>query len=565
MSATLGARMAPLATAHVPVLSATSAVRSIALTIVQAVVLCGLAFALERAALWQVTTLGSMVLRPLPALLLASLLRQQETPWRAALPLLAGGFLARFEPGGLLGGQVVALLADALQAALAAGAAGWWLRGSNADMTRMGPCATVLAIGTVAALGVTGGMYGFTQAWPGAAPQAGFIPAFGFANVTGILVCLPWFATIRQRLVGQHVPRILALALTLGVTAVIYFCHAPLLPMLPLPILVGACFIDLATMATCLNVGAALAIVSMAAGGHAEAGLAAALGLARPVLLQAFLLTEVGTALPLALVLGERSRLVSITKAALEHATQKSAEKSRFIAVLSHEIRTPMNGIIGFADLLGCTPLTCEQEGYVAKLQGAAESLLMLVNDLLDFSKAEAGKLLVRRQAFALPVLIEDVVAVARATPGGTSTRVAIEIDAAVARWVEGDPVRLQQVLVNLLANAITHGGGESVSVRVRPVWRRPDSLRFEIADKGPGIPPNLRQSLFEPFVQLQNAENRGIGTGLGLAICRQIVTQMPGGDIGITNDAGPGCVFWFELCLPAAHVEGPVLHREAA
>ncbi|AKK65503.1 histidine kinase [Xanthomonas oryzae pv. oryzicola] len=236
-------------------------------------------------------------------------------------------------------------------------------------------------------------------------------------------------------------------------------------------------------------------------------------------------------------------------KQAAEAAT---LAKGEFLATMSHEIRTPLNGIIPMLELISSGQLSLDQRDMLQTATSSSLQLLRIVDDILDYSKLEANKLELEITTFNLRELLNGVVQLLQRTAEGRQLRLSLDIEPSVRLLVRGDPIRLRQVLGNLIGNAIKFTERGSVDIQLRRLGetRAQHLLRFQVRDTGIGIAPDQQARLFRSFAQADASTTRLYGgTGLGLAICKRIIDLM-GGRIGVESEPGRGSTFWFEIPL---------------
>lgn len=237
------------------------------------------------------------------------------------------------------------------------------------------------------------------------------------------------------------------------------------------------------------------------------------------------------------------------TERALEESRRATELKGQFLANMSHEIRTPMNGIIGMSELILAGDLQEHTREHAEIVRSSAESLLLVLNDVLDVSKIQAGEFKLQSLPFDLSTEVEDVAYLQAAAALKKNVEILVDISPEVPTHVKGDPNRLRQILLNLMSNAVKFTDEGHIFVRVQ---NKDGSILFEVIDTGPGIPKDKFDSLFRSFEQLDGSNTRKHqGTGLGLSIAASLVKLM-GGEIGVHSELGVGSTFWFKLNLPA-------------
>ena len=253
-------------------------------------------------------------------------------------------------------------------------------------------------------------------------------------------------------------------------------------------------------------------------------------------------------------------------EAARDEALSMSTAKSEFLARMSHEIRTPMNGVLGMTELLQNTQLDEKQERFARTIYGSAESLLHIINDILDISKIEAGKLELDIAPFDLRHMVEECLDLLAESAHRKDLELIGAFQADAHIFVEGDSLRLRQILINLLSNAVKFTQQGEIIVRVEEQEDDTESVlyRFAVEDTGVGIDPGNLEKIFEPFTQEDGSTTRRFGgTGLGLSICKQLVDLMQG-EIGVESNGGRGCAFWFTVRLQKDSTQPELMGAEA-
>ncbi|PAW76379.1 MAG: hypothetical protein B9S32_15520 [Verrucomicrobia bacterium Tous-C9LFEB] len=264
--------------------------------------------------------------------------------------------------------------------------------------------------------------------------------------------------------------------------------------------------------------------------------------------------------------ISDRKELEKSLKSAKEAAELNSKTKSTFLAIMSHELRTPMNSVCGFADSLKHTELNAEQADYVSKIESSAGKLLFIINDILDYSKIEAGRLRLESIPFDLLHSIEETTEMLRPQFEEKCIDFSLQVEGPHSLPLKGDPIRLHQIVVNLLANAIkfTDHGKISLRVHSRPIENNFCEVEISVQDSGIGMSVDQQSVLFQPFSQVDSSTTRKYGgTGLGLAICKRLCEMMDG-HIWVVSQPGQGSTFTFSVRLEQTHLASAPQPQEA-
>jgi two-component system sensor histidine kinase RpfC len=256
--------------------------------------------------------------------------------------------------------------------------------------------------------------------------------------------------------------------------------------------------------------------------------------------------------------------LIKKLHSAIDDAKIANQAKSRFLANMSHELRTPLNGVIGVSDLMGETPLNNEQKSLIKIMRSSANSLLGLIENVLDISKIEAGKIEISYSQFDLHDFIQQIVRMQAPLAESKALKLSYHFDSAVDFEIEADHQHLRQILINLIGNAIKFTESGFIHLSVERVYPERDKqwIRFEVKDTGIGIPEDALANIFDDFRRVHHTGEHFSGTGLGTTISKELVELM-GGEIGVQSQLSEGSTFWFELPLKTVKLTPKPLEKQ--
>lgn len=493
---------------------------------------------------------------PSNALVLGALLLRPHRDWGAAL---AGGALGNLVGNQILGDGAVQAswlaAANLAEIAIAATAMRMLHGEDRAALSRrwlfhLGTCATLAcaASATIASLALEGMGGGFADHW------LTYFPS----HLIGAITLVPVIIALAGELPGSRALRgvgqlPLIVALTAAISCIIFIQLPTSSLFLIFPVLTFAAFrAGVPGAATSLFVFNVLATaftlhdlgpVTMVGGG----------GRAQMLFLQGLILTATLTTLPVGLALADRKAAFVRQAVLADEALAASSAKSRFLANMSHEIRTPLTGVLGFTELLQTAKLDAEQAHQAAMIHSSAEALLSLLNDILDLSKIEAGQMRCLAEPVNLVARLNDCAALVAPVAEAKGLKVAFEPSPGLPEWMEGDNLRLRQIMLNLLGNAVKFS--EHGRIRIGAA-RQGNGVRITVTDEGIGISPDRQAQIFDEFVQAEDTTARDHGgSGLGLSISRRLA-HILGGDLSLWSAPGEGTTLYLDL--PVKEVAPP-------